>query len=111
MSQFDNIEPRYQNVQAALSDLANLSRMLEVTRGCHARVAVVYDDLDRLAAKLVADRKEALRAIDALTETAPTTCGVEVSPYVEWSGAHMQSEVTEIEKVAADIIAGCGGVG
>jgi hypothetical protein len=102
------MEPKYATPLDALNALANLSRMLELARGCHARLEAAYADVDRLVAKLAADRKTALDVINVLTESAPALCGIAISEYVERAGVSMQSEMTKIEM--ATVIAKCGGL-
>lgn len=110
MSELEHIEAKYADAQEALSDLAQLSRMLEIARVAEARIECTHADLRKLIDKLVRDRRTALQAIDALTEAAPSLGGVEIAPQVGRAGDTLNVEVSAILQEAAAIIEQAGGL-
>lgn len=96
----------YESAPHALDDLMSLSRMLELARAIQTRTEAMNTDMVNLVNHLVAERRKAVKAIDALTETAPPR-GL---PYVEATGARMAQEVSAMEIEVMGIIARCGGL-
>ncbi len=98
--------PAYISADAAMDDLMQNSRRLELTRACHARVEAIYIELTNQINRLVDQRHEALKAIDALTESAPALDSVAV----ERAGRVMLAEVTALEAEAALVVERHGGL-
>lgn len=100
----------YRDINAALADLVQLSRMLEIARSEYEKVAQIYHTLNCLLDKLVTDRKAALHAIDVLTETAPSHVGVDIAPCVESTGEGIRAEVQGLLNEVAAIVQAAGGL-